>query len=137
MGARKKPCHNPFLAPTVNTTSATTAASPECSIESLQKEIEHLKSRIKEERYKLCDRTIGQVSGKMCYFGYAYCNLRRRHTYVNSKVVKSKLTFKRAYLNAPIQITSLHHPVYLIHKFTTNDHFSYWFIIYYVMVLRG
>ena len=79
-----------------------------------------MKSRIKEERYKLCDRTIGQVSGKMCYFGYAYCNLRRRHTYVISKVVKSELTFKRAYLNVPIQITSLH-PVYLIHKFTINN----------------
>ena len=38
-----------------------TTMSAECTIESLQKEIEHLKNRIKEERFKLQDKTIGQV----------------------------------------------------------------------------
>ena len=57
--------------PTGGTSTSTAAAagaaapsttmSAECTIESLQKEIEHLKNRIKEERFKLQDKTIGQV----------------------------------------------------------------------------
>jgi hypothetical protein len=35
---------------------------PEDSIEFLQREIEHLKRRITEERLKLCDKSIIQVS---------------------------------------------------------------------------
>ena len=39
----------------------TASTNPECTIETLQKEIEHLKKRITEERSKLQDKTIGQV----------------------------------------------------------------------------
>lgn len=43
-------------------TTSTSLSTDETSIEDLQKEIERLKKRIVEERNKLCDKSVVQVS---------------------------------------------------------------------------